>query len=231
MARILYDLAAADPAVRFSPYCWRTKMALKHKGLEWESIAWRFTDKEAIAFSGSTTVPVLVDHGRTVTDSWAIARYLDATYTHAPPLLGGTLGEAHARFIGLWCEQTIHAQIFRLITMDLYARLHENDKAYFRASREARFGRPLEEIEIDPAQGLPALNAALRPARAIIEKQPYLGGAYPSYADYILFGAFQWARAVSPRKLLDPSDPVYDWRARLLNTFDGYALKAPGEPA
>ena len=39
----LYDLAAAEDDRRFSPYCWRTKMALKHKGLEFETVPWRFT--------------------------------------------------------------------------------------------------------------------------------------------------------------------------------------------
>jgi Glutathione S-transferase, N-terminal domain len=36
MAIKLYDLAAAEDDRRFSPYCWRAKMALKHKGLEFE---------------------------------------------------------------------------------------------------------------------------------------------------------------------------------------------------
>src|ERR1043165_4592545 len=44
----LYDLAAAEDDRRFSPYCWRTKMALKHKGLEFETLPWRFTEKERI---------------------------------------------------------------------------------------------------------------------------------------------------------------------------------------
>src|SRR5436190_7008774 len=30
----LYDLAGAEAERRFSPFCWRTKMALAHKGLE-----------------------------------------------------------------------------------------------------------------------------------------------------------------------------------------------------
>jgi hypothetical protein len=37
MARTLYDLAGADPDLRFSPYCWRTRLALAHKGLEVET--------------------------------------------------------------------------------------------------------------------------------------------------------------------------------------------------
>ena len=52
MAIVMYDLAGADPALRFSPYCWRIRMALAHKGLPVETVPWRFTDKDAIAFSG-----------------------------------------------------------------------------------------------------------------------------------------------------------------------------------
>ena len=59
MAIQLYDLAGAEDDRLFSPYCWRVKMALKHKGLAFESIPWRFTEKDKIAFTGSTTVPVI----------------------------------------------------------------------------------------------------------------------------------------------------------------------------
>ena len=38
MAITLYDLAGAEADRRFSPFCWRTKMALAHKGLEVETI-------------------------------------------------------------------------------------------------------------------------------------------------------------------------------------------------
>ena len=52
MSIVMYDLAGADPALRFSPYCWRMRMALAHKGMPVETIPWRFTDKAAIGFSG-----------------------------------------------------------------------------------------------------------------------------------------------------------------------------------
>ncbi len=86
MAIKLYELAAAEDDRLFSPYCWRVKMALAHKGLSFETIPWRFTEKEAIAFSGSGTVPVMVDGERSVTDSWAIAQYLDEAYPDRPRL-------------------------------------------------------------------------------------------------------------------------------------------------
>ena len=44
----MYDLAGADANRRFSTYCWRIRMALAHKGLEVETIPWRFTDKDAM---------------------------------------------------------------------------------------------------------------------------------------------------------------------------------------
>ena len=69
MAIKLYDLAGAEADRRFSPYCWRTKMALAHKGLDFETIPWHFTDKSAIAFSGSERVPVIVDDETSVADS------------------------------------------------------------------------------------------------------------------------------------------------------------------
>lgn len=50
----------------------------------------------------------------------------------------------------------------------------------------------------------------------------------PNYADYIVFGGFQWARVVSPFKLLEDNDPIYAWRERLLDAFDGMARKSPG---
>jgi hypothetical protein len=50
---ILYELAGANADLRFSPYCWRSRLALPHEGLDFETIFWRLTEKEAVAaFSG-----------------------------------------------------------------------------------------------------------------------------------------------------------------------------------
>jgi len=67
MSLILYDLAAADPERRFSPYCWRVRLAFEHKGLQVETIPWRFTDKQAIAFSGRSRPPrVAISHRQSI---------------------------------------------------------------------------------------------------------------------------------------------------------------------
>ena len=77
MTVTLYELAGADPDLRFSPYCWRTRFALAHKGLPVDTVPWRFTDGAAIAFSGQGKVPVIQDGATVVSDSWAIADYLE----------------------------------------------------------------------------------------------------------------------------------------------------------
>jgi glutathione S-transferase len=84
----LYDLAGAEPDRRFSPYCWRTRMALAHKQLAYETIPWRFTEKGAIASSGQKLVPVMVDGDHWIADSWIIANHLEDTYRATPRSLG-----------------------------------------------------------------------------------------------------------------------------------------------
>jgi glutathione S-transferase-like protein len=64
MSLKLFELVGADSMRPFSPFCWRTRMALAHKGLDCSSIPWRFTEKAMIAPHGSDKVPVLL-HGET----------------------------------------------------------------------------------------------------------------------------------------------------------------------
>jgi glutathione S-transferase len=138
----LFELVGTDEARPFSPFCWRTRMALAHKGLIAESIPWCFTEKQAIAPHKSEKVPVLLDGETSVADSWVI-----------------------------------------------------------------------------------------EPMRLTLKTQAYLGGEKPNYFDYIVFGGFQWARVVSPFfKLLAEGDPIYAWRERLLDAFDGMARRSPGYP-
>ena len=230
MAIKLYDLAGAEDERRFSPYCWRAKMALKHKGLDFETIAWRFTEKDAIAPYMSTTVPVLVDGSNSVYDSWAIALYLDEVYPSRPRLFEGMESRNLCDFFNQWVFKALHPPLLRAIIGDLFGKLAERDKAYFRESREKRFGTTLEQVGGDPKGALATFRGALDPVRPLLVQNAFICGNGPGYADYILFGTFQWARCVSPTRLLEPDDPLYAWRERLLKLHDGYAWKAKGYP-
>lgn len=96
---------------------------------------------------------------------------------------------------------------------------------YFRTSREQRVGKTLKAFVADRDARLAAFRASLAPLRATLKVQPFFGGDEPLYADYAMFGQFQWARCISPFALLEEGDPVKLWRDRLLDRFDGLARK------
>ena len=228
MSLKLYELVGADAGRPFSPFCWRTRMALAHKGLSAETIPWCFTDKDAIAPHQSDKVPVLLDGETAVVDSWAIANHLEDSYPDRPSLFGGEGGRAMSRMLNWWGDLNVVGGIFPLIIADIPLNLKPADAAYFRKSREARFGKPLEDIMAGRDKAVEGFRKSLDPLRLTLKTQNFLGGAAPNYADYIVFGPFQWARVVSPFKLLAEGDPVHAWRERLFDAFDGMARKSPG---
>lgn len=219
----MYDLAGAEENRRFSPFCWRARMALAHKGLSVETIPWRFTDQDKLPAGSQGRVPVIVDDGRVVCDSWDIAEYLDAQYPDAPPLFDSPAAKAEARFIRHWVERVIHPAMAQIVTYDIFCHVHEKDKAYFRESREARFGKKLETFGSNLDTDLKVLETALAPFRQTVKEQPFLCGDQPAFADYIVLGAFQWARSISDKRLVSADDPVHAWLQRMVGLFDGLA--------
>ena len=228
MALRLFELVGTDEARPFSPYCWRTRMALAHKGLAAQSIPWRFTEKAAISPHNSEKVPVLLDGDKAVVDSWVIANYLEDIYPDRPSLFGGEGGRAMGRMLNWWGDIAVIGGMFPLIVADIVEHLRPVDQVYFRQSREARFGKPLEQVVANRDSNVESFRKGLDPMRLTLKTQPFLGGAAPNYADYIVFGGFQWARAVSSFALLKPDDPVHAWRETMLDAFDGMARKSPG---
>ena len=222
MSRVkLYDLAGADPALRFSPFCWRIKLALAHKGLDFETIPWRLTEKDVIAFSGQKLVPVLVDGEKVVADSQAIAEYLEAAYPEAPSLFGDAQSRALIQFVRRWTDGALHGALAPVLMPDIYRVIHPADQSYFRQSREQRFGITLEALAAQREQHMAAVQAVLNPLRFTVKGQAFLAGEKPLYADHLVFGALQWARKVSATPLLQADDPIMGWMERVLNFYAG----------
>ena len=223
----MYDLCGAEPGRRFSPFCWRARMALAHKGLAVETIPWRFTEKDKLPVPNAGRVPLIIDGGRIVHDSAAIADYLEEQYSDRPSLFGGETGRGLSRFVQNWTETVVHVGVIRLVLSDIHRHLGPEDQAYFREDREKRFGGSLEDVVAGREARLPAFRASLDPLRRTVERQDYLSGGAPAYPDYIVFGAFQWARAISDFELLAAGDPVRAWRGRMLDLFDSLARRSP----
>ena len=223
----MFDLTDATQRIFFSPYCWRIRMALMHKGLAFESLPWHFTETERLAASGSQRVPVIVDGETCLGESSAIAAYLDKTYVDRPALFADDAARARARFIEAWCNATVFAPMRPIAVHAVFKIIAEKDKAYFRESRERMLKTRLEELSTDPAGEAAALNKVLGPANEALSAAAYLAGDAPDYGDYVLFGTLMWPYVVAADNPIDMASPVGQWFDRMLDLNDGYARRAP----
>lgn len=217
MSIILYSLCAADRRRHYSPHVWKIIMALKHKELLAEVRPVSFADIASIEDGSYKSVPVLNDNGHIEGDSFEIAVHLERAYPDRPSLFGGPGGQAMARFVESFSQTVIHPPVSAIAAMDMHALMSPEDQAYFRAAREKRFGKTLEEASATRHIELAALPEKFAPLRSVLAKQPWLGGAQPLFADYILFGVLQWARITVPAPLLPVDDPVSTWFERCLD--------------
>jgi glutathione S-transferase len=200
------------------------KFALLHKELEFETIPVGFADKSQYPDPEYGRVPVIVDGGETVKDSAAIAAWLDRKYPDNP--LAATDGEAAAaEFYRAW----VFASFFPAIAPMLVARIHalaaEEDKSYFRKSREERFGKTIEELAATTGQK-EKVEASLQVLSAPLGRYRFLGGHKPNLCDYTVMGSFMWPRLSAAEDLYEAPQPVAAWMERMLDLFDGYARKA-----
>ena len=218
-----YHLANADGA-HFSPHAWRTTMALAHKGLKHESRGVAFTEIGTICDGERKIVPTIEDGEQVLSDSWAIALHLEDSVTSGRSLFGGEKGKAHALFINNWASFGLQPLLLQIMILELFERLQDRDKAYFRESREKRFGRSLEDHAALADEARQRLPAMLAPLSMTLNSQAWLGGDVPSYADYIALGAFQWVRTSSSFDLPGfAGEKVADWHAAMLDLHDGLA--------
>ena len=70
----------ADPDVRLSPFCWLAKFALLHKGVEFETVPLRFTEKENYPDQEHGKLPILVDGDDIICDSANIVAYAEKIF-------------------------------------------------------------------------------------------------------------------------------------------------------
>src|SRR5271163_2751941 len=97
----LYELALEDGRSA-SPFVWRIRYALAHKGLAYETVSLGFTEIPSVFGGRFKTVPVL-EHGATqLAESWDIAEYLDRAFPSQPCLFNNPAELALARLMDAW---------------------------------------------------------------------------------------------------------------------------------
>jgi glutathione S-transferase len=204
-----------------SPFVWRIRYALAHKGLPFESVPLGFTDIPKTFEGRFKTVPVLCYQDVMMAESWDIAEHLDAAFPGTPPLFSSPAERATVRLSDHWLSAVVTRRLFSMYALDIHNAARPEDRAYFRQSREARLkGHTLEEFTADRTSQVSALRDSLAPLRGQLSSYPFLGGQSPNYADYIALSAFLWVASVSTLPLLAKNDDTL--RAWLDRGFDLY---------
>jgi glutathione S-transferase len=174
-----------------SPFVWRIRYALAHKGVPCETVPVGFTEVSRIMGGRFKTVPV-IEHGDTaMAESWDIAEYLDRTFPSAPAF-------------------DVHN-----------AARPEDRAYFRRSREEYLKGVTLEEFTADRVSRLPMLRDALAPLRAHLSRYDFLGGGAPNYTDYVALGAFHWVASVSTLPLLANNDTLRPWIERGFDLYGG----------
>lgn len=207
----LYELVL-DNGCPFSPFVWRIKYAIAHKGFDIEAVPVRPIEVGCIAGGEHGELPVIEDNGKVVAESWAIAEHIERSYMDRP-LLFRTCGEhVWARFFDRW--------MLRDVVPHLLSREH---RELLRGSRELRFldERQLENLFASHDTGTATLREALEPLSTLLQETPWLGGIRPNYVDFCGLSVFLWAAAAGSLPTLEHDNALLDWLNRGFDLYGG----------
>ncbi|KZT27484.1 hypothetical protein NEOLEDRAFT_1089152 [Neolentinus lepideus HHB14362 ss-1] len=147
---VLYDIPQANQDRAWSPNTLKARYALRLKRVPFRTIWVEFTDIEDICKKiGATptgvwpdgramyTLPVLQDprNNTVISDSYAIAEYLDATYTNTPPLIPSGTAGLHAALLSA-VTQTAFMPMTQVFLPLIPGLLSPSSAAYYRRTRE-----------------------------------------------------------------------------------------------
>jgi glutathione S-transferase len=129
-------------------------------------------------------------------DSTPIAQFIESTYLDRPVLLTSELGteiEAKARAV-------VGTTFFNSVMPRELNILSPRSQEYFRRTREATLGHPLEDLLDQEEKSWTSLADGIRAVGELMQtnkaKGPFVLGAQPSYTDFFIAGSLQSARIV-----------------------------------
>ncbi|KAI0712270.1 hypothetical protein C8Q76DRAFT_797141 [Earliella scabrosa] len=159
---IFYDIPGHAKDKAWSPNTWKTRFCLNMKGIPYKTVWVEYPDIATLCKKiGATptgtrrageflyTLPVIYDPNTksVVSDSGAIARYLDRTYPDAPTLIPAEADALTAALgAALWTVFNPDEDLGAIIVPAAFAQLRERSRPYFRETREKWAGGKLEEL-------------------------------------------------------------------------------------
>jgi len=220
----MFDLAGEILTVGFSPFCWRTKMALAHKNSEFETIPWRYYDKPKIAFAGADRVPVIVDGDRPVGIRGIFADLTSKIPTSTPVTLrrhSRSCGCAFSSTTGLtrYSIRSSHACWFSIFSTISSALIEPT----FRDPRKAR-RHDAGTFAADTAEHQ-ALRNALRTIACDASRAAVHRWRVAAHSDYIIFRQPAMGSIDRQNSPARNQRSIEGWRERLSAEFGGLAAQ------
>jgi len=159
---ILYDIPsnASTGYKAWSPNTWKARFSLNVKNIPYKTEWVEYPDIAAVSKKAGAkptgtkddgspqyTLPMIYDPttNTAVTDSWDIAVYLDKTYPKTTTLFPSGSNALIAAFLDAF-GTAVEGPLFFAIILPSWKCLNEPSAAYFRRTREAKFGKTLEEF-------------------------------------------------------------------------------------
>ena len=142
-------------------------------------------------------------------------------------LMDGVQGRSFAKFLNIWMDTIVGRPLVRSLYLDILQSLHPDaDAREFRRRREERNGATLEALHANRANDFDEINRAMAPLNELLRHQPFVAGAAPAYADYVVFGTLQMPRCLNVEPLSPQLDAVLRWRDAMRTLFNGLADSA-----
>ncbi|GJF00933.1 glutathione S-transferase [Phanerochaete sordida] len=214
---VFYDIPIKDRTnpTPWSPNAWKVRYTLNLKGLKYKTEWLEYPDIEPTAKglggaptdkkpdgSDFYTLPMIYDPNTkaVITNSAAIAKYLDNAYPDTPRVFPAGTDAFQAAFLETaWANVGIH--VFMLVILDTANHMFPRSHAYFRATREAKFGNKLENLATEDEWA--AVEAGLARWKGYLEANGEGGdllfmGAQGTvtYSDLQIAALFVWAKTV-----------------------------------
>ncbi|KAF8625608.1 hypothetical protein AX17_006794 [Amanita inopinata Kibby_2008] len=213
-AIIFYDIASKLTDTALSPNTWKTRLVLNYKGLPYKTEWVELPDIEAKCKElgvGPTdimsdkplyTLPAIYDPNTqtAIADSYHIARYLDKTYPNTPRVIPE--GTEVFQIFPLFPHVMGSNLAFWSFTVPAtYAVLNPQSLEYFRRTREAMFGKEIEDMELKGAEAEAAWKQLKDGYDAMdkmwqLSKGPHMMGETLSYMDLVIASWSFWLRAI-----------------------------------
>ena len=220
---LLYDLAD-------SPFCAKARICLHLKGVSYRRIPLAVGKlRELRQLNPLGKVPVLIDGGRPIADSSAIARHLEAAHPEPALLPGDPAARAYCSLIEDWADESL------FFVVGAFKWLNPAN----RATAVARTMADLDGGALRPVLGRLLVRRVVRSYRAwgygpsslehfegrmreslgwlaeLVAGRTFILGRALTIADVAVYAQLAWMRGYAEARLLAEQPAVTEWLARL----------------